>query len=81
MATKLLQQFIREECTPYVRGLLEEALASAAGSVKFEFNRFEITLARDEDSVLVEDVLDATDAGAERVPMSVFADALRGQPA
>lgn len=77
MPETILKQFLREECTPYVRRLLEEALAATApSSRRFEFNRFEVTIQREEGAVLVEDVLDATEAGAQRVPLAEFAKAL-----
>jgi hypothetical protein len=77
MNATLLEQFLKEECTPYVRGVLEEALgATAPSSKRFEFNRFEVTVDREEGMVLVEDVLDATNAGMLRVPLAEFAAAL-----
>ncbi len=80
MVTTLLQQFVKEECTPYVRRLLEEALVSAPTSSKrFEFNRFEVTF-ESEGTVLLEDVLDATTEGAERVPLAAFAAAISACP-
>ncbi len=73
----LLHEFIREECTPYVRRLLEEALAAQPLLDKrFEFNRFEVAIEGAENSVLIEDVLDATDSGAARFSVAEFATAL-----
>jgi hypothetical protein len=77
----LLEQFLVEECTSYVRDLVERGLdagESGAGLRKqrFEFNRFEVTFDLDEDDVLIEDVLDATDAGAQRLPIAEFSAAL-----
>jgi hypothetical protein len=77
MSTSLLEQFLAHECTSYVRRLLEEAIADAAvPRPHFEFNRFEVTVERDDDAVLLEDVLDARGAGVERVPLAEFTKAL-----
>ncbi|HMG57521.1 MAG TPA: hypothetical protein VK601_28670 [Kofleriaceae bacterium] len=74
----LLEQFITQECTAYVRRLLEDAIAdSATPRPHFEFNRFEITIERQTNIVVLEDVLDATEAGVRRVPLAEFTDALR----
>jgi hypothetical protein len=75
MTTTLLQQFVEEECTPHVRRLLEVALRSNS-SRRFEFNRFEVSIQQEDNSVLLEDVLDATDAGAQRVALADFAAVL-----
>jgi Immunity protein 53 len=72
----ILDQFLREECTTHVRQTLETALASSSGPVRFEFNRFEVTLEREDGTVCLQDVLDDTQAGVERVTLSVFAKAL-----
>jgi len=80
MTATLLDQFIGEECTPYVRTLLVATLSDATQRVKrFEFNRFEICIDRDKGVVLVEDVLDATSTGALAVPIAEFAAALKGR--
>lgn len=73
----LLKQFVTEECTPYVRGLLEEALGDPAKTRRhFEFNRFEVTVEHEENIVVVQDVIDGTAAGIERVPFAEFIAAL-----
>ena len=78
MISNLLEQFLARECTPHVRQLLEEAIAEASElRPHFEFNRFEVTVERDEGVVLLEDVLDATEAGVLRVPLAEFVKALR----
>lgn len=57
----LLEQFLTEECTEYVRRLLESAITdSAMPRPHFEFNRFEVTIDREAEIVVLEDVLDAT---------------------
>jgi len=74
----LFERFLTQECTAHVRRLLEDAIAdSATPRPHFEFNRFEITIERQANIVVLEDVLDATEAGVRRVPLSEFTDALR----
>ena len=80
MNAVLLKQFIEEEGTPYVCHLLKGALeVSTSPSKRFEFNRFEGTIDHERYMVLVDDILDATDAGVLRVPLEEFATALMGQ--
>lgn len=75
--SNLIDRFIAQECTPDVRRLLEEAIADEAMlRPHFEFNLFEITIERAEGSVLIEDVLDATEAGSQRVALADFVAAL-----
>lgn len=77
MTMTLLDQFLADECTPYVQRLLEEAIADGSSLCPhFEFNRFEVTVERAENAVVLEDVLDATDAGAQTVPLLEFVQAL-----
>jgi len=77
MGSILLEQFFKEECTPYVRDLMKEALGAAAFVARrFEFNRFEVTINREDDTVLIEDVLDVSAAGSLRVQLTEFAAAL-----
>ncbi len=81
MNPTLLDQFLAEECTPYVRDLVRsglEAGKSGAGPRRklFEFNRFEVTFDLDEGDVLIEDVLDPTEAGTLHVPITEFSAAL-----
>lgn len=77
MTTNLLDQFLAQECNPYVRGLLEEAiLDKSTARSRFEFNRFEVTIERDTGEVVVEDILDDSKAGSQRVPLNAFASAL-----
>jgi hypothetical protein len=73
----LLEQFMVQECTPHVRRLLKEAIAGTSmARHRFEFNRFEVTIDRDNDEVVLEDVLDATEAGVDRIPLSVLENAV-----
>jgi hypothetical protein len=77
MTVSLLDQFLAWECTPFVRHLLDEAIADASPPrPHFEFNRFEVTIERANSMVVLEDVLDATEAGTQRVPLAEFANAL-----
>jgi len=85
MNATLLDQFLAEECTPYVRDLVRsglEAGRSGAGPrrKRFEFNRFEVTFDLDEGDVLIEDILDATEAGAQRFSVAEFSAALEKKP-
>lgn len=74
----LLEQFIAEECTAYVRTLLTKAIADASSpGASFEFNRFELTLRRDDGLVTLADVLDATEAGAQRLTLDELTAALK----
>lgn len=74
----LLEQFITQECTAYVRRMIEDAIAdSSTPRPHFEFNRFEITIERQANIVVLEDALDATEAGVQRVPLAEFTDTLR----
>lgn len=74
----LLEQFLTQECTEHVRRLLEGAISdSATPRPHFEFNRFEITIEREASVVVLEDVLDATEAGVRHVPLAEFTAALR----
>jgi hypothetical protein len=73
MSDNLLDQFLTFECTPHVRKLLTNALADPSTSrLRFAFNRFEVTIEPDGGSVLIEDVLDASEAGEHRVTMQEF---------
>jgi len=85
MNPTLLEQFLREEYTLHVRSLLQVALEAGNSGTgpkrsRFEFNRFEIKMDLDEDMVLIEDVLDATDSGVQRVLMKDFCAAMEQQP-
>jgi hypothetical protein len=63
----LLEQFLTQECTAHVRSLLEGAISdSVTPRPHFEFNRFEITIDRVANIVVLQDVLDATAAGVRQ---------------
>ena len=77
----ILEQFIEEECTPYVRDLIKSALETGNSGVgprtrRFEFNRFDVVFDLNKKDVLIEDVLDFTQAGAQRVSIAEFLAAL-----
>jgi len=73
----LLEQFITQECTPFVRRLLEVAIADATTPrPHFEFNRFEVTIEREANIVVLEDVLDASEGGVRHIPLTEFTVAL-----
>ena len=73
----LLEQFLREEASPYVRGVIVDAVhehdkCSNQAQKKFEFNRFEVTLDFIGDVALVEDVLDPASSGEVRLQLGEF---------
>jgi hypothetical protein len=74
----LLEQFLAQECTAYVRRPLEDAIAdSSKPRSHFELNRFEVTIEREANRVILEDVLDATEAGVRRFPLAELTAALK----
>lgn len=76
--TSLLEQLLTEACTTDVQRLLEEAMADVAAPHQCaRFDRFDVTIERVEAVVIVEDVTDATAAGAQTVLLPAFAHALR----
>jgi len=82
MPKTLFDEFLAEECTPYVRGLITAAIDGATRGAEprwrhFEFNRFDVTLDLDADTALLEDDLNPTDSGKQRMPLAEFSAALR----
>jgi hypothetical protein len=82
MSMSLLDQFLAEECIPYAQGLLNSALeavetGTAPAKNRFEFNRFEVTIDAEKNEVVLEDVLDATDAGTQTVALQELEKGLR----
>ncbi len=69
----LLEQFVAEEVTQHGRARIDDALANKGILHHLNFNRFEITVDHEGGVVLIEDVTDASSAGAERLPLSDFA--------
>lgn len=85
MNPTLLDQFLAEECTPAVRDLVRSCLDSGRSSAgqlrkRLEFNRFEVSFDIREGDVVIEDVLDATAAGVQRISIAEFLTALAEHP-
>jgi hypothetical protein len=85
MSTTLLEQFMTEECTPFVCELLRGAVQQrSSGGIpevrRFEFNRFEVIIDLGERTVLIQDVLDSTELGSCRTSMDEFTAALNRLP-
>jgi hypothetical protein len=78
--TSLLDQFLTEEGTREGRVRIEDALARKQVLHRLSFNRFEVTIDHDKKSVLIEDVTDASLAGAELLALSDFAAKFSGVP-
>jgi hypothetical protein len=82
----LLEQFVEEEATPYVRGLILEAVReresnSARELTHFNFNRFDITLDFVSGTVLIEDELNFDPVANEaRLSISEFVRYLSSEP-
>lgn len=71
----LLSRFLREEASPYVRGLLRNSVADGSADRRiaireFNFNAFDITLDFQKGLVIVADVLDPT--SEVTIPLSEF---------
>lgn len=83
----LLEQFAKEEATPYVRGLILEAVREresnpAREQSYFNFNRFDITLDFVSDTVLIEDELNVDPVADEvRLSLTEFMRYLSSEPA
>ena len=65
----LLEQFLREECTPHVRKLICEAKATSNTKQEFEFNRFNLLLDLEAGHATITDELDASPAGSVDVTL------------
>jgi hypothetical protein len=73
----LLDQFLREECVPYVCDLLRGALsATPIRPWTYTFNRFDVILDPENERVVIEDDLDVSEAGTQRVGIAEFTKAL-----
>jgi hypothetical protein len=68
----LLEQFLREECTPYVRSLICEARTPSRMRHEFEFNRFNLLLDVEAGRVRITDELETSPAGAVDVALDEF---------
>lgn len=71
----LLSEFLMHDGTQEACDTIIEALAGGRNAA-FEFDRFEITLLLSEQKVRIEDVLDASKAGEDCVPLPVFEQAV-----
>jgi hypothetical protein len=72
----LLEQFLREECTPHVRSLICDAAAKSDGRREFEFNRFNLTLDLESRRALISDELDVSPGGETDLPLDEFLSAV-----
>lgn len=78
----LLSQFLAQECTQHVRELLEGAVRDGAlEEPSFELNRFSVRVLRGSNEVVLEDLLDSTEAGVQRLALDRFVAAVRAGPA
>lgn len=76
----LLNQFLNEDATAYVRQQLLDAIDSGLkqNQVKeFTFNRFNVRIDFGRQTVMLEDDLDASDEGKMEISLPVFVKALR----
>lgn len=82
----LFEQFAEEEATPYVRGLIVEAVRERSSNplrelTHFNFNRFDITLDFASGTVLIEDELNfVPDNNEARIPLIEFLCYLLSEP-
>ena len=80
----LLDQFLTEECPPEVGELLRAALEAAAAGTGprrklFEFNRFDVALDFEQGLVVLQDDLDVSPSGTQRIPIQHFFEVLDGR--
>jgi hypothetical protein len=79
----VLQRFLAEEASPYVRKLIADAMSEhgarpAEVQKRFEFNCFEVTLDFAGNAALIEDVLDPDVSGSFRLQLDEFLRCLSG---
>jgi len=77
----LLKQFLEEDCDAGIRQMLlteinRHATVRTAVVREFNFNRFDVYLDFQSESVRVDDDLDTSEAGSCTIPMTDFASAL-----
>ncbi len=73
----LLDQFLAEDCVPYVCAMLREALSAVPiRPWTYTFNRFDVILDPEHQSVVLEDDLDVSEAGTQRLNIVEFTQAL-----
>ena len=56
--SSLLDQFVAEECTPHVVGVLRAQTSGGTGERYLTFNRFNVRLDLDSGAAVIEDELD-----------------------
>jgi hypothetical protein len=81
MSRQVLEEFLRLDASPDVRILLRDALRDCEQGVqpmmrRFEFNQFEVSINGENQSVLIEDVIDTSDEGTCQTSFAEFAKAL-----
>lgn len=75
----LVQQFLREECTSYVRKLICGAVAERApvrALDRFEFNRFTLLIDYEAGTVTIDDDLDVEPSGQAAISLSQLLELL-----
>ncbi len=74
----LLEQFLSEECTPYVRKLICAAAAEISKPIRreFEFNRFNLVLDFQTGRAAIDDELDVSPAGSVEIPLDALLTAI-----
>jgi hypothetical protein len=77
MNKEILSEFLAFECDDYVKSLIRDAVQKSnldknLKVKKFEFDRFNITMDFENQVVLVEDVLDASEAGTGQFDLDEF---------
>ena len=82
MTTRLLSTFIEEDCTPPERARLLEAFARWEGRQQpvrqhLTFNRFEFKFDAEEESIVIDDMLDGTENGSEKISADELKASLR----
>ena len=82
MANKLLSLFMQQDCTPHERVRLLDALArwdarEPPAKQHVVFNRFEFTFDSEDGSIVVDDILDASEAGSEHLSADELKECLR----
>lgn len=78
MQQRILQEFFEEDGRDLGQHRLLAFLREVPAKAKrqLNFNRFDLLIDREKEEVLIEDVLDASPAGACRVPLSEFITAV-----
>jgi hypothetical protein len=73
----LLGEFIAADCDDYMCLLLLHALADQTRSYRhFDFNLFDVTIWRESDVVVLQDVLDSSETSVRHIPLLEFSQAI-----